>query len=160
MKREELIIELINQGYFYGSTPKFDDDLYDPTSYAFVRIAWEKWVETLPDELKEAIDIGGGKTEMRPRWIAEVFDCDSHVHCFAAYIDTSFALDSARSGQPRGNPAIGFLAFSPDAQKGTRHAVLWYVDYQWKVQAFDPGLGAILLMSDAERQSIDELGTL
>lgn len=160
MKREELIVQLIAQGYFYAATPKFDDDSYDPTSYAFIRLAWEKWVESLPSELQEPRDIGGGKTEVFPRWIEQVFDCDSHVHCFAAYIDTAFALDSARSGQPRGNPAIGFLAFSPDDQPGKRHAVLWFADYKWDIHVFDPGIGALRIMSDAEKKSIDELESL
>lgn len=113
MTRAEVLQSLARAGLLNGNAT-LNDDVYDGTSTAFVRSAWGAWVESLPIALRQSRDIGGGKTEMGPRWVPEVFDCDSHVQSFGAFLGLCFAADAVSTGRPRGNPAGGFLAFTPD----------------------------------------------
>ena len=62
MTRNEVILSLMRAGLYRG-TWTLDDDLYDPMSPEFIGCAWRVWTDSLPPELKQQVDIGGGKTE-------------------------------------------------------------------------------------------------
>tara|TARA_R110000868_G_scaffold187831_2_gene430552 strand:- start:1268 stop:1750 length:483 start_codon:yes stop_codon:yes gene_type:complete len=160
MTRAEVYQSLASAGLLNGFAPTLNDNLYDGTSGSFVRSAWSAWVQSLPIALQVSRDIGGGKTEMWPRWVPEVFDCDSHVQSFGAFLGLCFAADAIATGKPRGNPACGFLSFSPDDKNNERHAISWFVDYEGKVQLFDPGSGKERVLSDKEKVSANEITSI
>ncbi len=151
MDRGAVIAALSAGGYFRGSWT-LDDETHDALSVTFVEEAFEDWVHSLPNILRTVRDIGGGKTRLVPRWIAEVYDCDNLARSFANFLDEALAVDAASGGRTRGNPAAGKFNFTLDSGGG--HARVWFVDMFGNVRSFDPGIGELVTESATEKASI------
>lgn len=153
MTRNDVVTALIKAGLFGGDW-HLEDDRYDPVSPDFVAAAAAEWVRTLPDELKERRDIGGGAMRFFPRWLPEVFDCDNLGRDFAVFLDRCMAVDAVKRGVPRGNSASGVVAFSPDS--GGRHLVNWMVSPDGTVRTFDAGVLDWCPFTATEKASISD----
>jgi len=139
---------------------RWKDESYDPLSPAWVRAAWEAWVASLPLELTWLAPLGGGKTERRPLWLAEVFDCDDHARAFAAFVITACALDAQRTGRTRAGTALGPFDYTAEPKAGNRragrHCAIWFVDHELSARFFEPADGNALTLSPTEILSITE----
>lgn len=153
MNRVEVITALAAGGYFRGQWD-MDDLSYDAFSERFVDQAFEDWVHSLPECLRTTRDIGGGKTRIVPKWIAEVFDCDNHARSFGNFLNEAMAVDAVTRGVARGNAASGKFNFlvAADATKG--HARTWYINHDGRALSFDAGMGEHVNETPAEQATI------
>lgn len=139
---------------------RWKDNAYDVLSPAWVRAAWEAWVAALPNELTQIVLLGGGRTERRPLWVAEVFDCDDHARAFAAFVVTSCALDCIRTGRTRAGTALGPFDYTAEPKVGNRregpHCAIWFADYAPTIYFFEPADGNLITLTATERLSITE----
>lgn len=136
---------------------RWKDDTYDGLSAPWVRSAWAAWVASMQPELTEMVQIGGGKTERRPLWRPQFYDCDNHAISFTAYVIDCCAVDCLRTGRIRGGTAFGSIDYTAnsDRRKG-RHAALWFADNDKAIHFFEPADGVLVDLSLAERASITE----
>ena len=151
MNRAEIVTSLISAGFYRGQWD-LDDDEYGPISADFVFEAWDAWIESLPGQLRETREIGGGKSIIVPRWLPEVWDCDNHCWSFGEYLSRCMAVDYVNTGTPRGNVAAGKLNYAPTPDTG--HAVCWFIDHSGAARIFDPGIGEFTVLTDAQLQTI------
>ena len=86
MTQFELLLSLSLAGYAKGQWGMPKDASYSPISVGFVRECLPAWVDSLPDELTQVRDIGGGKTARFARWEAESGDCDTIAWDFCAFL--------------------------------------------------------------------------
>lgn len=136
MTRNDVTLALMRTNLYRGSWV-LDDLSFDGMSQAFVEEAWREWVQTLPDELAEMAEVGGGKSIRCPRWLPEVFDCDSIARSFAEFVSRCMAVDAVRTNRKRGNAAFGKLNFSLDGNPAMNHAVNWFIDHDLVARVFD-----------------------
>lgn len=147
MTRNEVILALMRTNLFKGDWT-LDDDSYDAMSSEFIAEAWQAWVASLPDELKEQVPIGGGKSITCPKWIPEVFDCDNIARDFAVFLDRCMAADAVRTKRPRGNAASGKFNFKRDGTDP--HAANWFIDHDSVARVFDAARCVIRNLTTAE----------
>jgi hypothetical protein len=147
MTRNDVILALMRANLFKGDWT-LDDDSYDTMSADFIVEAWSAWVATLPDELTEVVEMGGGKSMRCPQWIAEVYDCDNIARDFAIFLDRCMAVDAIRTQRERGNAAGGCFAFSRDGT--ARHMANWFVDHDSIARVFDAARCVIRSLTVAE----------
>lgn len=153
MTRNDIILSLMRAGMLVGRW-ELDDDAYEPISAAFVQQAWTAWVQSLPDELKRQLDIGGGKSMTAPRWIPEVYDCDDIALDFGVFLDRCMAVAAVQSGKPRGNSGSGRFDFLLNADPKTGHCRNWFVDYDGNAQVFDAGDCSFPTLTAPERPTV------
>lgn len=140
MTRNELISGLMSAGLYKGQWGSADDVEYSTLSEGFVREALSAFVDWLPPELVEVVDGGGGRRERRPKWLAEVGDCDNIAKAFLVYLTICTWRDAAMTSKRWGNVAAGQLNFIPDAAKSTEgHAIVWWFDHEQRLHVVDPG---------------------
>lgn len=127
-----------------------DDDRYDTMSGEFVVEAWAAWVASLPEELTEMVEIGGGKSMRCPKWIPEAFDCDNIARDFAVFLDRCMAVHAIRTKQERGNAAAGKFNFSLGGDETKGHAANWFIDHDLVARVFDAARCTIRNLTAAE----------
>ena len=138
MTRNELIVALITADMYRGQWD-LADVLYAPVSPAFVQLAHGAWLDSLPPELLDVRDIGGGKTVRCVKWVPEVYDCDNHTRSFGRFLSDCMAVDCIKTGNNRGNVAAGNFGFARTPAPNDGHSDNWFVDYAGKAHNFDPG---------------------
>ncbi len=151
MNRIEFAVSLGAAGYYNGDWT-LDDANYDALSDAFIAQAFADWAASLPVTLRDRFDIGGGKSIDVPKWIEDVFDCDSHVRSFGAFLDEALANDAVIRKTGRGAPA--FAKFNFTLASGEGHARGVYVNHDGAVRSFDLGMGRIVTETEDELASI------
>lgn len=133
------------------------DDFYDGLSATWVRNAWVAWVASLPPELTEMVQIGGGKTERRPLWRPQFYDCDNHCRSFNSYVVDCCAVDCIVTGRIRGGTALGPFEYTANsARRKGRHAAIWFADHEGVIHFFEPADGEEITLTEGERASITE----
>jgi hypothetical protein len=136
---------------------RWKDASYDGLSPAWVREAWGYWVASLPERLTHVVQIGGGKTEKRPLWRPEIFDCDNHALSFTAYAIECCAVDALATGRTRTGTALGSIDYTArNSRRVGRHAALWFADHDGAIHFFEPADGELITLTDGERASITE----
>lgn len=136
---------------------RWKDDTFDGLSAPWVLEAWVAWVRSLPVELTHMVQVGGDKTERRPLWQPESYDCDNHGLCFTAYIVQCCAVDAIRTGRTRTGTALGWIDYTArSARRHGRHAAIWFSDPDGAIHFFEPADGDLITLSDSERASITE----
>jgi len=139
---------------------RWRDASYDPLSPAFVRDAWVAWVASLPARLTHVVPLSGGRSELRPLWIAEVLDCDDHVRLFSAFVATCCALDAQTTGRKRTGTALGPFLYTaipkPGNLRAGRHAAIWFADYDYRIRFFEPADGVEITLLPEELAAITE----
>lgn len=136
---------------------RWKDASYGGLSAPWVREAWEQWVQSLNPRLTLPFQVGGGKTERRPLWQPEVFDCDNHCLSFTAFVVECCAADCLVTGRTRGGTALGSIDYTAnsDRRKG-RHAALWFADHAGAIHFFEPADGVEFFPTAEEIASITE----
>lgn len=156
ISRNDVLGALMMGGIFRGQWWPMDDAEYSTVSPGFVTEAWREWVRSLPPELVEVRDIGGGKTQPVPRWIAEVFDCDNHTRDFATFLNRCMAVDAAKAGTKRGNTASGMIRlFTQPGVLASFHAAIWFIDHEQEAHTFDPATGRVDPFVEVQLKSIE-----
>jgi hypothetical protein len=136
---------------------RWKDASYDGLSPAWVREAWGYWVASLPERLTHVVQIGGGKTEKRPLWRPEIYDCDNHALSFTAYVIDCCAVDALATGRTRTGTALGSIDYTArNSRRVGRHAALWFADHDGQIHFFEPADGELITLTDGERASITE----
>ena len=136
---------------------RWKDATFDGLSPSWVREAWCYWVDALHPKLKEAVQIGGGKTERRPLWRPEIFDCDNHALSFTSYVVECCAVDALRTARQRTGTALGSIDYTAaSARRQGRHAAIWFADHAAKIHFFEPADGVLVYLTPAELASITE----
>jgi hypothetical protein len=132
----DLLRILSSAGYCRGAWGMPKDLTYSTLSTDFIREALPEWVDSLPAELVQLRDVGGGKTVHRPRWEAECGDCDTISWDFCAFLSRCMWLDAVKTRQSRGNVAVGLIYFRPTLD--TQHCIVWWVDHEQMAHHVDP----------------------
>ncbi|MBI5770795.1 MAG: hypothetical protein HZA93_23665 [Verrucomicrobia bacterium] len=133
------------------------DETYETASADWVLDNWRAWIEARPGELLAVRDLGGGKTDRVPKWIAEAGDCDNLALATMMWADTGNALAAVRRGQTRGGLAYGVLFFiaGPARAENFRvsggHCINWFVTHEREVRFFEPGVGDYSNLNTTER---------
>jgi len=151
VNRVELINCLSRAGYFTGAW-NLDDDEYSPVSVAFIDLAHEEWLKSLPPELLTHRDVGGGKTVPASRWIIEAYDCDNIARDFGCFLSRCMAVDAVKRAIGYGNIAAGKFNFMP--KPGFGHAINWFMDYDGCIHNFDAGSGQLDYLTHAQLATI------
>lgn len=153
MNRFDAINSLGRSDLFHGNW-ELDDDSFEPISSGFVVACWPVWVESLPDELRERVDIGGGKMQWHPRYIPEVFDCDNIAQDFGVFLNRCMAVDAINTGRPRGNSASGRFNFWREANPAKAHCRNWFIEYDGSAHVFDAGNGQLDGQTSEENKTV------
>lgn len=145
LTRDQVISALVAAGV-YRPTWSILDDTYTTLDRAQVaEVYWPGWVNSLPNELTEARDIGGGKSRYFPKWIEGVYDCDDHAADFATYIVRCCAVWAAKNHAPRGGTPLGTMAYIAVEKAGNRrvggHDTTVFIDHELRVNWFEPADG-------------------
>lgn len=138
--------------YAQGVWGMAKDAEYSTISVDFVKEALQAWIESLPSELIQLRDIGGGKTMRVVRWESESGDCDNIAWDFCAFLTRCMWVDAVKTGRHRGNVAAGVFFFRPS--ETVAHAIVWFVDHEENVHHVDPGSMQIDHLTAAQLQTI------
>jgi hypothetical protein len=153
LQQSEVVFALLGGGFFRGKW-ELDDNRYETISPEFVAEAWGVWVESLPPELKQQIDVGGGKTMTAPKWVEEVYDCDDIALDFGVFLDRCMAVTAVKTGTARGNSASGRFNFFLGGDASKSHCRNWFIDHAGAVHQFDAGNCSMPVLQDAEKPTI------
>ncbi|MBI5768727.1 MAG: hypothetical protein HZA93_13095 [Verrucomicrobia bacterium] len=135
------------------------DVSYDPCSSDFVGRNFEAWLESRPAELVVFGDAGGKRVRLRPLWEAESSDCDNLAIGTMAWAQVGNARKAKLTGVARGGLAYGFLFYQAgparpeNFQVAGGHAINWFVDYESRVNFFEPGMGQLVDLTTNERST-------
>lgn len=136
---------------------RWKDDTYDGLSAPWVRDAWVAWVQSLPEIRTVMMQIGGGKTERRPRWVPNIYDCDNHSLSFTDFVVNCCVDDCLTTGRTRGGTALGSIDYTARSSRRVgRHAAIWFSDHEGQIHFFEPADGVEVVLTPAERASITE----
>jgi len=126
-------------------------NLFATVSREWVTATWKAGVQALRDNapaLVESRQLGGGKTQLVPRYLVNGFNCRGHSIFVYGHGMTGFALQAATASAPIDHDALafGFLHYtaSPSADnlgRNGRHCILWFVDHDGAFQTFEGGDG-------------------
>lgn len=139
MTQFEVLLALANSKYSRGTWGMPKDVSYSTISVDFIREALPAWVDSLPVELTQPVNVGGGKTVRRVRWVPESGDCDNIAWDFLAFLNRCMWRDAVVSGRAHGNVAAGefFFQVTPgDATTG--HDIVWFINHEGEVHHCDP----------------------
>lgn len=159
LESSQLIQVLVAAGV-YRSTWDIKDVSYTTLDRDWIAsVAWPNWVRSLPPELVESIEIGG-KSILRPKWIAEVFDCDNHTFSFTEYVIRCCAVDCAKKRVARGGTSLGAMSYIAIPRAGNRrqggHDINWLVDHNRGFHWFEASEGSFITPEQIEVASVWE----
>lgn len=152
------VIQLLRDAGIYRPTWNIADNNYNTLDRDWVQgVAWPGWVDSLPAELVEVWPVGGGKTRRKPKWIAEVFDCDNHTQSFREYVIRCCAVDAVKKKTTRGGTPLGSLSYyaSSNDRLGP-HDTNWFIGHDRSVHWFEPAEGSVFIPLPVEVNSIWE----
>jgi len=131
----------------------------------WVAATWAAWVQSLRDNapsLVEVRQLGGGRTQLVPKYFLNGFNCRGHGLLCYAHGMTGYALKAslARETLDHDSLAWGFLHYtaSPRADnlnRGGRHENLWWIDTDsGEFETWEPADG------EENEMTPDELGSI
>lgn len=155
------LIAILNDAGIYRPSWRLLDESYETFDPDWVAAeAWPAWVGSLPAHLTEFIPVGGSKTLQRPKWIAEVFDCDDHSLDFWVFVIRCCAAEAARTNLPRPAAAFGTMSYRAVPKPGNRrdgpHDINWFIGHDQVCYWFEPSDCAIVRPTAEEIISVWE----
>lgn len=148
LTQQQTIQTLQAAGVYRPSWSVVDTSYTTLDRHQVVNVYWPAWVESLPPELVERVQIGGGKTIARPLWIANVFDCDDHTADFAVYVRRCCAAYAAKNLMQRGGTPLGSMSYIAVPKPGNRreggHDAVVFIDHDGRVNWFEPADGSLI----------------
>ena len=134
-----------------GAGESVQGDRFATVSREWITATWAAGVRALCDNapaLVESRAVGGGKTQLVPRYLLNGFCCRGHSIFIYGHGMTGFALQAALAATPLDHDALafGFLHYTavPSAAnlgRAGRHCILWFVDHDGVFQTFEGGDG-------------------
>lgn len=158
---QQQVIQSLTAAGVYRPTWNVADNEYTTLSRQWVTdVAWPTWVDSLPKELVESVDLFGGKPVRRPKWIPNVFDCDNHTFSFREYVIRCCAVDCVKKGIPRGGTPMGSLSYiatpKADNRREGAHDTNIFIEHSGEVLWFEPAEGFVFTPEKVEVISVWE----
>lgn len=158
--RDQLLELLTASGASPMAAIMCGDEQLETVSGDWVRENWLAWLDARPDELVIWEVVYGVRMRVRPRWIAEVSDCDNLALGVVAHAQVGNALAAVHTGAARGGLAFGVLFYQAGpARPGNYgvaggHAINWYVEHSGALSFWEPGVGHNVELTPEEKASV------
>lgn len=139
-------------------------NIFASVSREWVREIWIAGLASLERNAPGLVDVrqlGGGKSQLVPRYLLNGFNCRGHSLYLYAHGMLGFALKAANAAAPLDHDALafGFLYYTAEPRADTlgragRHEQLWFLDHAGEFQTFEGGDGEENEMTPTELASI------
>lgn len=155
-----------NVPFFLATTlnTALQGDRFGTVSREWVRETWQAWLAAFranAPSLVEVRQLGGGRTQLVPRYVLAGYNCRGHGLLCYAHGMTGFALQAATANPPLPYDALawGFLHYTArpradNLNRDGRHENLWFVDHDGIFQTFEQSDGEENEMTPDELASI------
>jgi len=146
----------------WAGAASIQGNTFATVSREWVASVWVAGLEELRLNAPELLDtraLGGGKTQLVPRYDPDAFCCRGHGLFFYSRGMMGFALKGARAQLDHDALAFGFMHYTAEARaenlrRAGRHEQLWFIDHAGQFQTFEEGDGEENEMTPAELASI------
>lgn len=160
LTRQEVIALAARPG-ISGGVWQLADLQFATVSDDYAGAVWAAWVDSLrlnAPELLTTLDLGGGRSRLVPRWVAEAGDCDDHSLLCVAHAITGNWISAVRGG-PKVARTYGLLFFTAQSRAENRfragaHSIVWYINHEGLFRTFEPGDGERIDLLPAEYASV------
>jgi hypothetical protein len=149
--RADLARTLAAAGIPAFATLHLNGDRFATVSREWVTETWTAGIQALQANLPALVDVralGGGKTQIVPRYVLNGFNCRGHHLFIFAHGLMGFAELAAESRVALDHDALawGFLEYTAvprdvNRYRNGRHAQIWFIDPAGVFQTFESGDG-------------------